>query len=489
MQPTARWYRSYGRLLRRIGRVLTRLSRADGDPLHFAAPTAPMEVLPPAALPVFGEKRYEGDAVYGYDHLERWRASVRTVAAPLDGASGTTLLLRTANKPGTPPATHPHVLCEGLNLRIDFGRIGRRDDVRHRPGYLPSRGAYPDYQKGALSGVCALLSDGVWLDQFPRDHLRDAFDSFTASESDLPRPDGVIEQPVLFVTREPGEHANLFHAHTDFLSAFESMYMLGLDPHQTQVVLLDNHPPGPFDEVYRHAFSRRHPVVRAESFQGKRILFRHAVFVPPGYASLLFAHLWEADGGAGPIALLVDYGRFLATSFGIHNAPAAGQEPVRVVLITRRPYRAHVERGYLRGQWANAAEVLAGLKSIPSVEVDVIDFARLTFPQQLEIVTSTEILIGVHGAGLAHMLCMREYGGVVEIVGSADQQANFLFPHMGAWSGRPLQRLYCPERYGLFGTFVNADVRALRKIVEDLAAQVRMRRSADAPAAIRRVVA
>jgi hypothetical protein len=64
---------------------------------------------------------------------------------------------------------------------------------------------------------------------FPRDHLRDIFGSFEKAEPaqlQFARPIGA--GVVLLVTRERGEHANLFHACTDWLNAFIALHVAGV---------------------------------------------------------------------------------------------------------------------------------------------------------------------------------------------------------------------------------------------------------------------
>jgi protein O-GlcNAc transferase len=52
----------------------------------------------------------------------------------------------------------------------------------------------------------------------------------------------------------------------------------------------------------------------------------------------------------------------------------------------------------------------------PRVEVKSVDMGSLSLPEQLRTIQETDLLLGVHGAGLTHMMFMREgAGAVVEI--------------------------------------------------------------------------
>ena len=54
----------------------------------------------------------------------------------------------------------------------------------------------------------------------------------------------------LLVTREIEEHANVFHALTDLLNVYISLWMLGWLEEPRQVVLLDNHPAAALDSLW-----------------------------------------------------------------------------------------------------------------------------------------------------------------------------------------------------------------------------------------------
>lgn len=60
--------------------------------------------------------------------------------------------------------------------------------------------------------------------------------------------------PTLFVTREVHEHANLYHCLTDLMNAFLTLRMLGW--RSWGVLLVDDHPPGPFDEFWARLHAR-----------------------------------------------------------------------------------------------------------------------------------------------------------------------------------------------------------------------------------------
>lgn len=113
----------------------------------------------------------------------------------------------------------------------------------------------------------------------------------SASREAARAPAGVEEVPTLLVTREIREHANVYHTFTDLLNVYISVAVMGWQSCARQVVILDNHPPGPLDMLW--------PVVAAGG--GSAVL--------PAVRQLLQqpgAHPWDvrlqdagADSGVG----------------------------------------------------------------------------------------------------------------------------------------------------------------------------------------------
>lgn len=426
----------------------------------------------PSAAPEWATTRRAGDEEIGYGYLERWRRSERQLVTPI-GTGGTSIRLFSHNAPDTPPATHPHVLVEARNLIMDFRRIGRRDEVAHRPGYQRVRGGYLDYERGALLAAGTAAPD-LGPDLFPRDHLRDIFQSLETS-SEPPTVDRTIQETCLFVTREPREYQNLFHAHTDWLAAFMTVRLLGLEGAVKRVVLLDPHAPGSLDGGWARLFASSEAVRRRGDFGSERIRFEHAVFVPPGYSSILWARQ-QASSAGPPVGLLQDYGRFFRSAFCPSSGAATGA-PIRVVLLARRPYPG---RGpVMLRQFRSDAALVAALRSSAGLSVDIVDPATLSLRDQVVVAARSEILVGAHGAGLAHAFAMADYGAVAEIVAAPSSSTYRLYANLAGWTDRAYARIEAPERLGWSGTFLDPNPAELADCVSRLALRVRERRAAN----------
>jgi hypothetical protein len=393
---------------------------------------------------------------------------------PGAAADGSRLTLYTASIPGMPPATLPHVLVDATNLQLDPARLGLRDELRHRPGYLRVEGGYLDWAPGALLGAGTSADGALAADSLPRDHLRDVLGSLVVGNP--PPPAATVDEPVLCVAREPREHTNPFHAVTDLLNAFLATRVLGLDPAATRVLLLDPLPPGPLDVAFRRLFSRGHPLLRARELPG-RALLRRAVLVPPGYSSFLWARQHERDGGCGPVGLLVDFGRYLKLAFDAQPPSRDVAAPVAVRVALRRPYPGSGRGAFLRRRFADESGLLAALRGVSGVEVQAVDFARQPFAAQVAAAAQAELLVAAHGAAFVHLLWADEAARAIEVVARPAAETYRLYPNLGEWSARPVVRCEARERLGIGGTFLEPPLAELQALVERLAAEIRAARA------------
>jgi hypothetical protein len=281
-----------------------------------------------------------------------------------------------------PPKTAPHTMCDGTNIILDTNKLSPTGCLQSRPGYKcgPPE-IWHTFAAGALTAWCTRTAEFT-DDKFPNDHLKDMFASFqaTGDESWISSNDVFDLAPVvLVVTRERTEHANLFHATTDFLNMFATLHVAGvidgaaagregLD--DVQVLLLDEQR-GPFEEAFiRPVFSPKHPILYVSTLkaQGKaRVRLRRALFAPPGYSSFMLAkaeaveefRVGDSHGyctSYGGSRLLLAYRGFVLGGLGVADAaagsrsvegdggvgwPAAlepAEAPLRVTFLSRRPY-------------------------------------------------------------------------------------------------------------------------------------------------------
>jgi len=441
-------------------------------------------------------REFPGDRDFGSALLERWRRVRRLVTAPSRGGRQdgpeTRLHVHSTVHPFYETEKTPHAIVDAEHLVIDFSKLHPARTIRFRPRYKTGRGRqYHRYRPGALLGSAAPAGEfarprpwakwtrdrqpGLRLDLFSREHFQDIFDSYRCWE-DVSAPvwDEVVEHPVLFVTREGDESRNLFHVATDLLNAIEASLIVGVARPDVEVVILDNAPPSPYDELWPRIIAPRRGVRRVGDFAGRRVLFRRAIFSPPGYHSFFFAGVRGENPVPQRVGLVDAFVGLILRAYGIdpHREPPRSG-PLRATLVLRRPYQGH---RYMARRLANEEACVAVLRSA-GLAVQAIDFACRPFEEQLRIAAETDILVGIHGAGLTHFLWMPPHGGLLEVDPESGGSWR-CFRHLATWTGREAALIPEQQRWIPRGTRVTVDPPRFEAAVRNLAERVQARLAA-----------
>lgn len=72
----------------------------------------------------------------------------------------------------------------------------------------------------------------------------------------------------------------------------------------------------------------------------------------------------------------------------------------------------------------NQNELVNALKTVSTFEVQIVDYKykELGFLDQLRITHNTDIFIGMHGAGLTHLLFLPDWAAVFELYNCGDER-------------------------------------------------------------------
>lgn len=177
------------------------------------------------------------------------------------------------------------------------------------------------------------------------------------------------------------------------------------DVDNTRVVILDDHPEGPFFDQWK-AFATR-PMARIQDIQSNVTPVQENIIIPlPGSASIF----WEPDcvpSHCQESAMLKVFSQRMLDFYGINEGPEDPDSPLVLTFIDRTEERSLV----------NKREYLSSLQFFyPDVEIDLVDLATLPFEEQLRTIRRTDILAGVHGAGLTHGIFLPHSSAMVEIL-------------------------------------------------------------------------
>ena len=213
------------------------------------------------------------------------------------------------------------------------------------------------------------------------------------------------------------------------------MMALGLSAEEVHVLLVDAHPQGGLDEVW-HSLFNGFIRVGNRSALAEPLLVRELVWVPAGYNSPLL------EFSRDRMPLLAHWRRFFLSRHGL-AADEGPEQPhcanLSVLFVWRRDYLAHPRNpsGHVNRKIANEAELMATARRelLPSARVRGEQLDALPMREQLRLVRDTDVLVGMHGAGLSHTLFLPRRAALIEFYPTYWSPDNAHFRKMAEWRG------------------------------------------------------
>jgi Glycosyltransferase 61 len=226
----------------------------------------------------------------------------------------------------------------------------------------------------------------------------------------------------LFIQRY--EYVNLYHTLTDWWNTWTVYrFFQQNEIAKVAVVFLDAHPAGNLDPVWTALFGESVHLRRLDdsnyihSKQTAHLCFERAMLVPPGYISLL----WPSRVPEGGLQLdprthdmMKEFVDFVLDKLNLTHVVKI---PGNVVIIDRKPYLAHPRSQLFDDRSLNNFPEVADalIQNIPNItSVRILQLHNITFREQVEAIREAEVLVGVHGAGLTHLIFLEDGSHVVE---------------------------------------------------------------------------
>ncbi|KJZ74281.1 hypothetical protein HIM_06287 [Hirsutella minnesotensis 3608] len=218
---------------------------------------------------------------------------------------------------------------------------------------------------------------------------------------------------------------NLWHSLMEVMSLSWSLDVLriGLDAETgkpflsrdaadtTQLVIADDHEDGPFIDLWKY-FARM-PVRRIRDLNSSEPVTD--IIIPfAGGSNPLWQGDWDDLLCRDSVLVKVFISR--ALSAYRTGTPIKDDNSVKVTFIRRTNTRKLIDED---------AHMLALKDRIPHIKLNVVDFATMPFAEQLDIVRGTDLLVGVHGAGLTHLMFLQPGSAVLEILPEGFQHKGF----------------------------------------------------------------
>jgi len=231
---------------------------------------------------------------------------------------------------------------------------------------------------------------------------------------------------------------NAWHSLADFVGGFMVLDMLEVvrDPSNLQIVLLDARVQcfepcipdceGPLGEIWR-AIGNGAELRRATDFSGTNVCFREALF---SWTSS--SMIWGAFGGPTPCgeSRIMQRYRTQIRDYFAQQLPlldtSAGESASRPVMLLSIRKQSVFGNESLKRKYRNEEEMVSRLEEWYGTRfiVRTVDFSTISIGEQVNLMGTVSVFIGMHGAGMTNLLYMPSVSGcVIETI-----------PHNGAGS-------------------------------------------------------
>ena len=315
-------------------------------------------------------------------------------------------------------ATKANVVCRFENIVVDFGKIVQLVKRREfQPGFVSMFGRKNNVGSNDSIPIPPSIG-GVGI--FPSRTL-----AHECSET--------IHKPAFFMSHD--DPWNLGHHLNDVFMVHSMLLLSGRSPNGSVFVNADGvrpggpggkghrtfwagpDQPGPFDTLYTDQFNGLK--YTAAGFGKNKVCFKEAYFQPfPGTS-----HIWDMwsmeDPCAkqhSPSAVYQSLNLRLRLAFNARrnatlSLPTPPSDHIRVLLIVRGTAKGRLNNpkkavGAKMRMFENEASIVSTLESIRGVRVVKIDFATISFEEQVRMIHSSSIMMGAHGAAMVHSVHM-----------------------------------------------------------------------------------
>lgn len=184
------------------------------------------------------------------------------------------------------------------------------------------------------------------------------------------------------------------------------------DALNTQVVILDDAPDGPYIDLW-HLFAQKPTLRLAELPSGADV--GHVIIPLAGGSNPIWQGDWEPYD-CDRSELLETFSRRVLAHLNISDHrthPGGSPQPDADMIV------AFIERRGTRKLLDMDQHIAALRSAYTHTEIRVLNMESLPLADQVQNVRDCDVLVGVHGAGLAHAMWLRKHSVVVEILPGA----------------------------------------------------------------------
>ena len=204
------------------------------------------------------------------------------------------------------------------------------------------------------------------------------------------------------------DYVNMHNFVRQMYNAFLLMMIFKKQPKEVAILFLDGHPAGMLDKPWYEIFGK---VTRAGTLP-RPVLYKSIIW---GFAE---SDCGLSDLEAEHVPYVEEFRSFFLQAFRVRNPSVLECNRVTITIILRRDKVFHPrnKEGIVGRKIFNEHELIEDLiKTFPIACVQAILMDALPLANQLEIIASTDILIGMHGAGMAHTVFLPKHAAILEM--------------------------------------------------------------------------
>lgn len=237
------------------------------------------------------------------------------------------------------------------------------------------------------------------------------------SLNDTPNVVFTEDTQVLLVARR--DDHNPFFQISQILDTWIMMKVANWSNLQTQIVYIDKGFSTPTDELRQLLLAPMNPAISATKFIAQQnsntttgvVEFGTAMSTPYEGNGPMMRHLNNKEP-CGISKLVEDFRSAALNAVGVHDAKG-NETNCSITIISRRNYGGR----NLSRIWLNEDEGVERMQADFGAQCTIqsIDFVNLTMTEQMQIVVDSDIIIGMHGAGMVNVMWSHPGTLVVEI--------------------------------------------------------------------------
>ncbi|CAM4873471.1 unnamed protein product [Rotaria socialis] len=274
----------------------------------------------------------------------------------------------------------------------------------------PEQNEYFQFEKDFIKLSCNVENI---QENIPNSHLLNVFSSLTTYETHPVTQ--IINETTIAVNRQ--DYANFYHTITDLYTVYLLCCFFRRDPKSVRILFLDAHPKGSLDILWSQLF---HSYTRLGELKASpSIFYRELIWSQPQSQSEIDVQRYRKSAPS----CFVKFREHVLKQFNINykENEKVNCQALNVFFLVRHNYVAHPRNpsGKITRQLTNEQQILDDLKmkfsKYPNVNFSFNHFEESSMEQQLNVISQTDIFIGVHGAGLTHVLFMKPNRCLIEL--------------------------------------------------------------------------